>query len=67
MNTKLRLIIGITSTVLLIDLLIIGVKIADGNYNIEAEGAVGIIGFAIIACCGIIGLYREIKKRKKKG
>lgn len=67
MNTKLRLIIGTACAVLLIDLIIIGVKIADGNYNITAEGAVGIIGFAVILCCGIVGLYREIKKHKRKG
>lgn len=69
MNTKLRYIIGILLAVIFVDLLIIGVKIFDGNYDIVAEGAVGIIGFTIIGCCGIIGSYREIKKRadKKKG
>ncbi len=74
MTAKLRIIVIAALAVVFIDLLIIGVKISDGNYNINAEVAVGFIGFAVVGGCGAIGLYRELKKRlhekrlhKKKG
>lgn len=67
MTAELKLITGAALAVVFIDLLIIGVKISVGNYDLAVEGTVGFIGFAIILCCGIVGLYREIKKRKKKG
>ncbi|MCM1167050.1 MAG: hypothetical protein NC299_03240 [Lachnospiraceae bacterium] len=69
MSTKLRCVIGAALAVVFIDLMVIGVKIFDGNYNIAAEGVVGLVGFAVVGVCGFIGLYRELKKRKqsKKG
>lgn len=62
MTAKLRLIVIAVLAVVFIDLLIIGVKISDGNYNINAEVAVGFIGFVVVGGCGAIGLYRELKK-----
>jgi len=55
--------------VVLIDLLVIGVKILNGNYDITVEGVVGLIGFAAVGGCGAVGIYRESKKRAhdKKG
>lgn len=69
MSTKLRCIAAAALAVVFIDLMVIGVKIFDGNYNIAAEGVIGVVGFAAVGVCGFIGLYRELKKRRqsKKG
>lgn len=66
MNTKLRLIIGAALAVVFIDLLVIVAKIFGENYDLAAEGAVGLVGFAVVGGCGAVGLYRELKKRHKK-
>lgn len=69
MNTRLKIITAAMLGIVFIDLLIIGVKLSDGRYDLIAEGIVGFVGFVIIGCCGFIGLYREVKKRihNKKG
>ena len=66
MSTKLRCFIGAASIVIFVDLLIIGMKIFDGNYNLTAECVIGLVGFAAIDGCGVIGLYRELKNRRRK-
>lgn len=69
MSGKLKLIITVSLAVVFIDLLVIGVKIFDGNYDFAVESIVGFIGFTVIGGCGVAGLYRESKKRahNKKG
>lgn len=69
MSGKLRLIITAALAVIFIDILVMGVKIFDGNYDFAVEGVVGFIGFTVIGGCGVAGLYRELKKRahNKKG
>lgn len=66
MTAKLKLIIGAALAVVFIDLLVIGAKIFGENYDLAAEGAVGLVGFAVVGGCGAVRLYRELKKRHKK-
>ncbi|MDE7361452.1 MAG: hypothetical protein K2N38_05910 [Oscillospiraceae bacterium] len=69
MNSKLKCIIGAALFIIFIDLMVMGMKIFNENYNILVEGVVGFIGFAIVGGCGVLGLCRELKKRAqhKKG
>lgn len=69
MSSKLKCIIGAALFIIFIDLMVMGVKIFNENYNIFVEGVAGFIGFAIIGGCGVLGLCRELKKhtQKKKG
>lgn len=69
MSSKLTCIIGAAFFIIFIDLMVMGVKIFNENYNILVECIIGFIGFAIVSGCGVLGLCCELKKRaqKKKG